>query len=462
MSTGTLSVGRPPSLPARTGRRATATWAAVALAGGVAVGGAAAVSPSAGALVAGGILAVSALALGAVVGASLLIVQLYFEALLPGWLVVVAALICLAEIATGRRRFRAGAPWAWTCVYATWAFASLLWTVDVGRTLSVLGSLVIAMAFLLIMAVVVSSRTDLHIVLWTVAASSAGTAAYGFGEIALGSTERLAGAAVDANLLALYQVAALPLTVFLLARARRRRTATILALLAGLTTASVLASVSRGGLLALAVVLVLLAAAGSVYRSPRHRRLAVAVVLLFVVSAAVPVTTSLQQRSDTEEIAAASGRVNQWLAGGTAVRDSPLLGIGYGGFLVAGEDLLRETPGVDLEGFQLRGQKVSVHNAYLGTLTDLGIVGFALFLAVVLSTLVTLRRTARRALRAGDGYVAGAATALLIGLAGWCVASVFISSELAFPFWAFVGLALAARKLTEGDREGAPGTADDG
>jgi O-antigen ligase len=86
---------------------------------------------------------------------------------------------------------------------------------------------------------------------------------------------------------------------------------------------------------------------------------------------------------------------------------------------------------------------VYVHNAYLGSLTELGIPGLVFFVGVLFSTARALRRAAVRARWLGDVEFARTANALLLSLVGWSVASFFLSSENARPQWVVVGLALA-------------------
>jgi O-antigen ligase len=90
---------------------------------------------------------------------------------------------------------------------------------------------------------------------------------------------------------------------------------------------------------------------------------------------------------------------------------------------------------------------VFVHNAYLGSLAELGIPGLVLFTGLLGSTLLALRRTAARARRVGDLSLGRIANALVLSLIGWSVTSFFLSSETARPYWVAIGLALALPKL---------------
>jgi O-antigen ligase len=83
------------------------------------------------------------------------------------------------------------------------------------------------------------------------------------------------------------------------------------------------------------------------------------------------------------------------------------------------------------------------HNAFLGTLAELGILGLLLLLGLLVSTLLALRRAAAVARMAGATFTGAVADAAFVGLLGFCVASLFLSSETAYVLWSLVGLSIA-------------------
>lgn len=400
------------------------------------------------------VLAAWGLTLGTSVATGILVVQFFFETALPGWLFLIPTGVALAEVVLGRARLRWGAPLAWAIAYGSWAVASGFWTVDMTRTTSQLGTLAIAACFMLATAILVSSARELRTVLLVYVAAAAATGAYGLYSAVVQHVDRVTGAVVDPNLLALYEVTALPIALAAFANLRSRAGRAAVLVAVALIVGSIFASVSRGGLLALLLVVavVLIVPTGVIFATGRQRAgAALACALCFAV-AVVPVLGAVEHREATEEIAAGSGRVNEWRAAGTAFREGPLLGLGLGGFLVEGEDLLRRTPGVDLEGFQLRGQAIVVHSVYIGSLAELGIIGFILYMGLVVSSALALWRVGRAAARRGEAEISRAAHALWISLCGWAVASIFISAEFTFSFWMIVGLALASPKVLAGER----------
>ena len=225
-------------------------------------------------------------------------------------------------------------------------------------------------------------------------------------------------------------------------------------LLAGVVTCigAVFTTLSRGGILALILVgvLLLILPARSFFQSLSQKTIATIVIALGVGLALTVSYTELSSRINsliTGEEAAGSGRVNEWKAAWRSTGERPVLGLGFAAFPAASNDLVRTTPGTDLYHFDERPPGVFVHNAYLGSLAEVGIPGLILFVGLLGSTMRSLRRTAARAKRLGDLALARIANALVLSLIGWSVTSVFLSSETARPFWVAVGIALALPKL---------------
>jgi O-antigen ligase len=146
-----------------------------------------------------------------------------------------------------------------------------------------------------------------------------------------------------------------------------------------------------------------------------------------------------------------SGRLAIWPAAVGAFNERPFIGIGYGAFVRTSVDRIYSTPGSSIENFNVHPEEV--HNVFLGTAAELGIIGLTIFLGLLASTGLLLRRTAKRARDMGDHYLSSVANALIVGLVGWCVGSMFIETETSRPIWILIGLSLALPKLIP-EREG--------
>jgi O-antigen ligase len=124
-----------------------------------------------------------------------------------------------------------------------------------------------------------------------------------------------------------------------------------------------------------------------------------------------------------------------------------VLGLGYGAFPYASNDLMLSTPGVNLEGYSFRDPGQPVHNSYLEAWAELGIFGIVLYVGLLASTVLALLRTAARARAIGADFVRRVAYALVLGLLTWFITSFFLSTETSRGFWIVLGLALALPKL---------------
>jgi O-antigen ligase len=378
----------------------------------------------------------------------------------------VALTVILIEILRGGARVRANPTLLWVAAYAVWAFASGLWTADLGGTSSFLASLAIAFVFMLGFAAFVDSPRELERVL-LVAASVAfviafiSIAAYLHWFTLIGATVRdgrAQGGTGDPNYFANLQLVVLPFVLALVPQGRKAWHRYLLCFAALVIIGSVLASTSRGGILGLMVVglLITLLPARTLLASPRQKGL---VMLVLVAGTALCFTlptfrhgvtsrvATIFQTNEVSGTSGGSGRTDTWRAAQKAFARHPILGIGAGSFPHVSNDLMLETPGVDLVTYALRPNGAEVHNTFLGTVAELGLPGLALFLGLLISAAAGLRRASVRARRAGLSFVHRVANAALVSMAGWAVTSFFLESETSRPIWIVIGLSLALAKL---------------
>lgn len=341
-------------------------------------------------------------------------------------------------------------------VYSLWALASALWTVNPdggfsqGGTGYAIASLGLSFVYLLAIAMFVQSERDLRRLLVTVWAASTLTGLVSIAQY-LSGAGRTVGLAGDANFFAALQVAAVPLQAILATRVRRgSHRAVVLAGLA-VTVGSVITTLSRGGLLALAAVVVMLTMqpARAFFRTPARKRaflgviaIGAAVLLAASYSALSARTSSLFTSGD-----GGSGRENLWLAALTGWHEHPWHGLGFGAFIGQSNGLLLRTPGVDFSAYALRPGGQFVHNAYLESLVELGVVGVILFAAMLSTAAWSLRRTAHRAVAAGMPLVGAFSRALLLSLGAYAFASVFLSTETDRALWIMLGLSFALPRV---------------
>lgn len=387
---------------------------------------------------------------------ALLVVTVFTESLTVGEVTIsrIAAPFALAALVPRLVIERRLPSWGYAPVllaaggYAVWALASALWTLDDGTnpgsgTAYSLASLAISGIYLVVVLLLVRTPKDLRRLLYAIVATATVSSTIAIVEYA-GGGGRAAGYDSDPNYFAAMQVFALPLAILLASHARGPAARAVILGAVAVIGGSVVVSLSRGGIIAMLAVLILLAAspARGVFRTPGRKAL---VVLVAIVGAGALVSVAysdLSARSSSlfDSSEGGSGRTNLWRAAITGWEQRPVIGVGFGAFRGQSNKLLRQTPGVDFSAYKLRLGGQYAHSAYLGTLVELGVVGLALFLTLLVLAWRGMRRAAAIAAEHDDRFMTGAARALAISLAGFALASVFLSTETDRVLWVLLGL----------------------
>jgi O-antigen ligase len=336
--------------------------------------------------------------------------------------------------------------------YGLLLLVSAVWATSSGTVARTLGQYVLGAAYMLAFAVLVRTPAQLRAVL---AAFVVGSVVFGLYGIATYSSAQ--GGAVglqgDHNFFAMYEVIALPAALGLAAIERRPAYRRLAMLAVGVIVVSVVASLSRGGLIALAAVVLasLLMPRGTIFAHGRDRAiyaagLAVAAVVALAVGSGAFVRRA-ESILSTKLSDRGAGRLDLWAAALHGWREHPWLGLGAGNFQTHALDLLATTPGVNTAASYVAQGRV-VHSIYIETLAELGIVGLTLFLVLLAATAGSLAGSYRRAQRAGEVDLARMVVALLLALLAFLVAGAFLSAEFSKPLWILIGLALALEVMT--------------
>jgi len=394
---------------------------------------------------------------------ALLMMTVFGEALSTGSVTlsrVVAPFTVFAMILglPGRRRVRLPRIEVLLAVvaYSAWAFASVAWTVNpdsgfsMGGTGYALAQLGLSIALMLGIIMFVRLERDTVRLMWVAWLMSTITGVISLAQYAGGYT-RSVGVSGDANFFAALQVVALPFGALLAIEMRNARTRTIVLLGVAVAVGSIMTSLSRGGILALAAVFLLLSfqPAKTFFRTRARKR----TFLLFVgVGAGVLLAASFSALSARTALLfsggdTGSGRANLWRAAITGWHEHEIRGIGFGAFIGQSNQLLIETPGVSFSDYALRPTGQYVHNAYLESLVELGVIGAALFLALLVTMALSLRATVRRAAATGYRFLSAFGRATLLSLAGFAFTSVFLSTETDRTLWLLVGLSIALPRV---------------
>jgi O-antigen ligase len=221
---------------------------------------------------------------------------------------------------------------------------------------------------------------------------------------------------------------------------------------------------SRGGALALGAMLVVMVALGFF----RPGQLIGAVAIL---AAGLALNPSYVQRLTTTSLSgiaapagssvaadtAARGRLTENLAAAQVFADHPLLGVGPGGFPLYYQEYAGRI-GIQVHERQRTGEHAGeapqreAHNIALGLAADLGVVGLGLFVVVIWLAFRGLLRARRRWLSEQRPELADIAGALVVALAGYLAAGVFLSLAFERYLWLLLALAGATVALSRTPR----------
>lgn len=304
-----------------------------------------------------------------------------------------------------------------------WAAMSVLWSVDVGRSVPLVIAL-LAVGLLYVTAVHVTA--DTRFLLWLAAAAAAGglllaanalrLAATGQIEQVSGQSSRFASEGGDPNHTAAALLLPLALTLWwsVDADSTSRRMAGRLGAL--LLLSAIVLTGSRGGLVA---AIVALAVIGVTCGRSLARRFGVT-LLWVILAAAVSVLIAPPDVQNRLSRPDSTGRSDIWHVGVASCYDSCWLGSGWGAYGSAyRQEWLSD---LALTG---NGNKFwAAHNIALGALVETGVVGLLLLLAGSFLLIRALLRLPRR--------VRGAPLAALISL---LVSAMFVSSLSYKYFW---------------------------
>lgn len=365
-----------------------------------------------------------------------------------------ALVVVVCALLIGRASLAGDRLWVWAGAYAAWAVASGFWTVDPSGTLFLVASLAIGVTYAFAFATLIEAERDFQTVLGFLTVGALATGIYSIMTYLVGGLERSGGGAGDPNLFAAFQLVALPLVLVAATEARQRWQRVSYYASSLVIAASVLTSLSRGGVItfaALLLVVLVVPSRHSIFRSRAHKAVVVFAILAASAGAVKLTEDRLLPRIDevfTSSGRTGSGRLNEWSGAWTAFEERPLLGLGFGAFPAESTDLMLRTPGVDLASYELRPYGVRAHNTYLESLAELGVVGLVLFTGLLISCGRSLWRAARLAARADNQRLHRLANALLVALVAWSISAVFLSVQTSRSLWLVVGLSIAVVKLT--------------
>jgi O-antigen ligase len=321
---------------------------------------------------------------------------------------------------------------------------SLVWATDPGEGTTALTRY--APNLLLVPIAYTAVRTRRHAV-WVLGALVAGGAIAATTGVfappadpglAVAGEGRSTGTIGDANQLAAALVVALALAgAFMLNARMSAGVRLVCAAVALVSLLGIFTSLSRGGLIALGVALVVAVLASGRWRG-RAAAAGLAVVSCGVTYFALFASLPARERV-TNFGGDGTGRLDLWTIGGRMVADEPLRGVGVGNFPVSSVQYLLRPGAIERPDFIITTPKVA-HNTYLQFFAELGAIGGLLFVAIVIYCGVCAMRAVRSFERQGDVSMEILARGLVVALAGYLTAIVFISENYSKLMWILLAL----------------------
>jgi O-antigen ligase len=316
-----------------------------------------------------------------------------------------------------------------------WICLSLIWAGSTSAVSSSAMRYLLGMAVIPIVFTVLKRLRDVRVVMGAFVIGSVVSAAYGLVTAApnagSGEIERLAGTVGDPNLLASVLVVGMILGVAVALTLPRgsiaRLTAATGALLCLL---GVVDTFSRGGLLSLAMALIV---------APFFARRKAAAICggLIVVIAIATYFLAFAPQDARDRLSAengGSGRTDIWTVGWRMVEAHPVVGVGAGNFPSASVHYVLE-PGTLNNKRDLINEPAVAHNMYLQVLAELGVIGLAMFVAILTASVGAAIAAFRRFKRLGDQPMAILASAIAISLASILGSYYFLSEEYSKQMW---------------------------
>ena len=258
---------------------------------------------------------------------------------------------------------------------------------------------------------------------------------------------RITGFSEDPNFFAMDLVVTLPLAIGLFFYYRHFLVKVLSALIVLCLIAATILTFSRAGLIQLLSVLLF---SVGIRILKKRKLLAIASFLLAVVIFIPLIPQKYWERIQT--IANFSDpaivmRLDCWKTGLAMIADHPIAGVGFGQFRIGFlEKSMAVAGGSDVVGTTFKGF-LDAQNLFIQTCAELGLIGFALFLGIILLTLKYLRESVRAFYKKEDFLLMEISLALQISFIVYLLGGFFNSYLQLLIFWIIVPFAVALRKL---------------
>ena len=341
---------------------------------------------------------------------------------------IVAFLVAMFHCLSAGRLRRPGRILLLMGIFASYALLSAGWSLDPDATVSKAATIAQLVAMFWIISELVADDNDAQNLLAAYVAGSTVNVIAAFAQFASGNAGqdlRYAAAGFNPNDDAITLALAIPMSCFLLARARTLRAKALFVAFLTMAPMAIALTGSRTGVLAGCVAFAV--SSLGMYRMRWSRRVMLVVALavcVWCLASLVPETSWARISTISQQVD--SGDLNQrtaiWAAGLKEYAGHPLLGVGEGAYQqVSGRYL---------------GEAFVAHNTFVSVLVELGIIGFLLFSAILISAARSLWRLD------GQDRLMWAAIAVT-----WFVGVMASTWETQKPTWFLIALVSTASRV---------------
>lgn len=206
---------------------------------------------------------------------------------------------------------------------------------------------------------------------------------------------------------------------------------------AGIAVWGVMASESRGAIIAIIVVLVAMPLFAGRWRG---RALLLSLSLLALVAVTVAIPQLPLHKTFAVRGLGTSGRSDLWTIAWRMIEDHPLGGVGVGNFRNASVDYLLR-PGALNKSQYIVDTPLVAHNSFLQVWAETGTVGLVLFICIVVGSVASAWRAARRFERGHDHGSELIARAALLAMVAMLTSLLFLSyTDYGRPLWILLAL----------------------
>lgn len=350
----------------------------------------------------------------------------------------------------------------WIAGFCLIAVASMFWTDSPGGTNGMLFSLALAIIYAVAIVALVQDRRALRVAMRSIPIASIALFAYTLFALGVSSGDPLMAQEFtgDRNFLAMFLATGAAVSVPIIFHPYYSWDRKMAITGAATGAIGVYLTDSQGGMLALiamGVVATLLAP------RPQTRR---KLLPYYVIAAPILAAVIVIVLSSGSNIEGSSGgviegirnssvdRTNLWRGAYAAWEANPELGVGYGAYADASAQWMLETPGVNLQLYNLPDHSQEAHNTYVELLAELGPAGLTLFMGIVISALLAQARVLRSARSRGDNEFEKTALGLTLAIVAVGVASFFLSVSTNRVWWVVFALTIVLATLDQLERPG--------